>query len=93
MKKYRFVTGGRVIIGSALAVGILLFPKPSSGQIFGPVPPPRQTPNIVPLAPVEQLGKDVLFDHTLSDSAGLRLLHLPRPRDGLHGAQLGDQCV
>ncbi len=33
------IAGARVIIGSALAVGMLLFPGPSSGQIFGPLPP------------------------------------------------------
>ena len=62
MKKYRFVTGDRVIIGSALAVGILLFPKPSSAKPVGPLPSPKQPPNIVPLTPVEQLGKDIVFD-------------------------------
>ena len=70
MKLYRFHAGARVVIGSALAVAMLLFASPSSGQIFGPVPPPKQPPNIVPLTPVEQLGKDILFDHALSDPPG-----------------------
>ena len=41
MKKHRFAARARVIVGSALAVGMLLFPGPSSGQTAGPVPRPR----------------------------------------------------
>src|SRR5262249_15144091 len=40
MKNGRTVAGPRVIIGSALVVGMLLFPGRSSGQNAGPVPPP-----------------------------------------------------
>jgi cytochrome c peroxidase len=71
MKKYRFDAGAWVIIGCTLAVGMLLFPSPSSGQVFGPLPPPKQPPNVVPLTPVEQLGKDILFDHILGIMPGV----------------------
>ena len=70
MRKQRVFSGPLVTIACAIAGGILLFPGPSSGQIFGPVPPPKQPPNLVPLTPVEQLGKDIVYDHTLSDPPG-----------------------
>jgi cytochrome c peroxidase len=72
-------------MASALAVAMLLFPKPSSGQIFGPVPPPKQPPNIVPLTPVEQLGKDILYDHTLSDPPGYACFTCHVPETGFTG--------
>lgn len=34
------------------------------------LPPPKQPPNLVALATMEQLGKDILFDHGLSDPIG-----------------------
>jgi cytochrome c peroxidase len=64
---------------------MLLFPGPSSGQIFGPVPPPKKPPNTVPLTPVEQLGKDILFDHTLSDPPGYACFTCHTPETGFTG--------
>ena len=80
MKNYRFVARARVLVGSALAVGMLLFPSPSSGQIDGPLPPIKQPPNIVPLTPVEQLGKDIVFDNTLSNPEGYACCTCHAPR-------------
>jgi hypothetical protein len=48
MVNNRFVVGTRALLGSALAVGMLLSPRPSSGQTAGPVPLPEQPPNSVP---------------------------------------------
>ncbi len=48
MENCRSVARARVLIGSALAVGMLLFPRPSSGQVAGQVPPPKQPPNNAP---------------------------------------------
>ena len=90
MKKYRFVAGARVIIGSALAVGILLFPKPSSAQPVGPLPPPKQPPNIVPLTPVEQLGKDIVFDHTLSNPTGYACFTCHVPETGFASSSVSE---
>ena len=70
---------------SALAVGMLLSSRPSSGQISGPVPPPKQPPNIVPLMPVEQLGKDILYDHTLSNPSGYACFTCHTPETGFTG--------
>lgn len=36
----------RVVIGPALAIGMLLFPGVGSGQIAGQIPPPGQPPNL-----------------------------------------------
>ena len=92
MNRDRFDAMARVIIGSALAVGMLLFPSPSSGQIVGPLPPPTQPPNIVPLTPVEQLGKDIVFDHTLSNPPGYACFTCHTPETGFapgrHGSEV-----
>ncbi len=82
MKVHRFAAGARVIVGSALAVGMLLFPRPSSGQIDGPLPPIKQPPNLVPLTPVEQLGKDIVFDITLSNPPGYACFTCHTPETG-----------
>jgi cytochrome c peroxidase len=69
----------RLCIGSAFAVaiaslaaGMLLFPGLGSaiGPDEPPLPAPVQTPNTVALTPLEQLGKDILFDSTLSNPTG-----------------------
>ena len=48
MKRHRSYALARVVIGSTLAVGMLLFPSPSSGQVAGQVPPSNQPPNNAP---------------------------------------------
>jgi hypothetical protein len=48
MVNNRFVVGTRALLGSALAVGMLLSPRPSSGQTAGTVPLPEQPPTSVP---------------------------------------------
>jgi cytochrome c peroxidase len=82
MSNSRLIGKTRVIVGSTLAVGILLFPGPGSGQVVGPVPPPVQPPNSVPLTPVEQLGKDIVYDHTLSDPSGYACFSCHTPQTG-----------
>jgi hypothetical protein len=44
---HRSVVGTRALLVSALAVGMFLSPRPSSGQTAGTVPPPKQPPNNV----------------------------------------------
>ena len=85
MRMQRVFSGPLVTIACAFAGGILLFPGPGSGQVVGPVPPPVQPPNIVPLTPVEQLGKDILFDHTLSDPVGYACFTCHVPETGFTG--------
>ena len=55
---------------SALAFDVLLVPGIGLGQVGGPVSPPPLPPNVVPLTPVEQIGKFMLYDHTLSNPSG-----------------------
>jgi cytochrome c peroxidase len=82
MNAHRLLSGARFIMGSALAVGMLLFPRPSSGQVVGPLPPIKQPPNTVPLTPVEQLGKDIVYDITLSDPSGYACFTCHTPETG-----------
>ena len=102
MTKYRFAPGARFIMGSALAVGMLLFPKPSSGQPVGPpsthhphhpfppLPPPTQPPNIVRLTPAEQLGKDIVYDHTLSNPPGYACFTCHVPETGFASTSVSE---
>jgi hypothetical protein len=48
MKLHRSYAWAPVAIGSALAVGTLLFPSTGSGQVAGPDSPPKQPPNVAP---------------------------------------------
>jgi cytochrome c peroxidase len=82
MRKQQVIASSLRSLVGALAVGMLLFPSPSSGQIDGPLPPPKQPPNLVPLTPVEQLGKDIVFDHTLSDPPGYACFTCHTPETG-----------
>ncbi len=82
MRDYRSVAAARVLVGSALVVGMLLLPRPSSGQVVGPLPPITQPPNTVPLTRVEQLGKDIVFDITLSDPPGYACFTCHTPQTG-----------
>jgi cytochrome c peroxidase len=90
MQGSKFVAGARVIFGSALAAGILLFPRPSSAQLPGPLPPPKKPPNIVPLTPVEQLGKDILYDSTLSNPSGYSCLTCHVPQTGFASTSVSE---
>ncbi|MBV8316047.1 MAG: hypothetical protein JOZ53_13985, partial [Planctomycetaceae bacterium] len=53
--------------------------------ISGPLPPPVQPPNIVPLTDVEQLGKDLLYDSTLSNPSGYACATCHVPQTGYTG--------
>jgi cytochrome c peroxidase len=50
-----------------------------------PLPPPVQTRNVVPLSPGEQLGKEIFFDHTLSDPKGYACATCHIPQSGFTG--------
>ena len=89
MKNHRF-NSVMVTSGCALAVGILLFPRPGLGQVVGPLPPPAQPPNIVPLTPVEQLGKDIVFDHTLSNPPGYACFTCHVPETGFASTSVSE---
>jgi cytochrome c peroxidase len=50
-----------------------------------PLPAPVQPPNVVPLSDGEQLGKDIFFDHTLSDPEGYSCATCHQPETGFTG--------
>lgn len=50
-----------------------------------PLPAPVQTPNVVPLSPGEQLGKDILFDDKLSNPEGYACATCHIPQTGFTG--------
>lgn len=99
MKKSRTGAGTQIFIGSllaggmaVLAVGILLFPGPGSAQGLDepPLPAPAQTPNVVALSPIEQLGKDILFDSTLSNPPGYACFTCHTPETGFASTSVSE---
>src|SRR5271166_6259904 len=61
-------------------------PAPSSTVhplVFLPLlPPVPQPPNIIALDPIEQLGKNIIFDNTLSDPPGYSCFQCHAPTTG-----------
>src|SRR5580693_10320667 len=82
MQKTQIFAGVPATFACALAAAILLSHRPSSGQVVGPVPPPVQPPDLVPLTPVEQLGKDIVYDNTLSNPSGYACFSCHTPQTG-----------
>jgi hypothetical protein len=61
-----------VILWVAIVCSIALAQAmgPVTNAVVGPLPPPPIPPNLIKLTPVEQLGKFMLYDHTLSNPSG-----------------------
>ena len=88
----RHVVAALITVAFGLAAGFFLLTKDVSGQapsqvqplgaVVLPLPPPKKPPNIVPLTPAEQLGKDIVFDHTLSDPPGYACFTCHTPETG-----------
>jgi cytochrome c peroxidase len=57
-------------------------PKPTPLVFFPPLPPVPQPPNIIPLDPIEQLGKNMIFDNTLSNPIGYACFQCHAPTAG-----------
>jgi cytochrome c peroxidase len=83
---------GLTVIAYSLAVLVLLtIPNASAATNSIPfvlrplLPPPIETPNVVRLSPGEQLGKDIFFDHTLSDPGGYSCATCHVPQSGFTG--------
>jgi cytochrome c peroxidase len=67
----KFLFAALVGLTSALAVVAVSFQGSAwADQVGGPLPPVPMPANVVPLEPVEQLGKYLLFDNTMSDPPG-----------------------
>ena len=58
------------LVGGALVGAAFLLYDALADVLGGPLPPPRLPPDIVQLTSVEQLGKLMLYDNTLSNPPG-----------------------
>jgi cytochrome c peroxidase len=68
-----------------LAVPLLAAAQQPHGNIAGPLAAPAQTANVVPLSPMQQLGKDLFFDKTLSFPVGYSCATCHLPASGFTG--------
>jgi cytochrome c peroxidase len=62
--------------------------------LFPPLPPVPQPPNLIALDPIEQLGKNIIYDNTLSNPSGYSCFQCHAPTAGgtsglSSGANLG----
>ncbi len=58
------------LCGALVGVSLLLYEYARADVLGGPLPAPRMPRDIIPLTPVEKLGKLMLYDSTLSNPAG-----------------------
>ena len=65
--------------------GDLMLVRNAWSSLNGPLPQPPLPPNIVPLTPVEQLGKFMVFDATLSNPPGQSCAACHTPETGFVG--------
>jgi len=65
--------------------GDLMLVRNAWSSLNGPLPQPPLPPNIVPLTPVEQLGKFMVFDTTLSNPPGQSCAACHTPETGFVG--------
>jgi cytochrome c peroxidase len=77
-----------VILGTTIVCSTALAQVAGSittNAIVGPLPPPKMPPNEIKLTPVEQLGKFMLYDHTLSNPSGYACATCHVPETGFTG--------
>src|ERR1700731_3688691 len=58
------------LCGALVGVTLLLYDHARADVLGGPLPAPRMPRDIIPLTPVEKLGKLMLYDSTLSNPPG-----------------------
>jgi cytochrome c peroxidase len=77
------------LLASLIAVSSIQAPTGNGAALddtgFLPLPPTPQPPNAVPLAPAEQLGKNLFFDATLSNPPGYACATCHTPATGFTG--------
>jgi cytochrome c peroxidase len=77
-----------IIFGISIVCSIALVQSAgpiTPAAIAGPLPPPVMPPNEIKLTPVEQLGKFMLYDHTLSNPPGYACATCHIPETGFTG--------
>ena len=92
MRRQHVIAGTLILAGSAAIAVLVLLPTPgvipAQAQVvkpqvfFPPLPPVPKPPNIIALSNVEQLGKDIIFDHTLSNPPGYACFQCHAPTTG-----------
>jgi len=60
-------------------------PMAAAASVLKPLEAPDQPPNLVPLSPGEQLGKDIFYDDSLSDPTGYSCATCHNPQTGFTG--------
>ena len=83
MKKARAIAVSLLGLVGALA-GVVLLPQQSARAqaVGGPLPHVPTPPNVITLEPVEQLGKDMLYDATMSNPTGYACAQCHAPTAG-----------
>jgi len=101
----QLIAGALVTLACGLTVGFLLLPDDVSGQTpsrgqpspLGRVgqllPPAIPGPNLVPLSPIEQAGKFMIFDTTLSDPPGYACFQCHHPAAGGTGPSSANNAI
>ena len=90
MRKARLIYVALFGLAGALGGVVLLlhnsgWAKQTTLPLLRPLPPPVMPPNIVTLTPMEQLGKDMLYDTTLSNPEGYACATCHVPTAGFTG--------
>ena len=71
MKKSRAITASVLgLVGALVGVGLLPQQSAHAQVVGGPLPPVPTPPNTIKLEPIEQAGKDMLYDDTMSNPSG-----------------------
>ncbi len=84
MNKSRLAAVSLIGLVGTLAGGAFLPQNSAHAQIVGgPLPPVPTPPDIIPLEPVEKLGKDMLYDDTMSYPSGYACATCHAPTTGL----------
>jgi cytochrome c peroxidase len=84
MRKQRQIAASLLGLLGVLAGAALVPQQSAHAQIVaGPLPPVPTPPDIIQLEPVEELGKFMLYDNTMSDPSGYACAQCHAPTTGL----------
>jgi cytochrome c peroxidase len=94
MRRKHVIAGTLILAGSAAIAVLVLLPhpgvnpaqaqeiKPKPLVFFPPLPPVPIPPDAVALEPIQSLGKQIIFDNTLSDPPGYSCFQCHSPTAG-----------
>src|SRR3954447_15266501 len=83
MRKQRVIAVSLLNLVGALA-GVAVLQMSAPAQIVGgPLPPVPTPPNVIPIEPIEKLGKFMLYDTTMSNPTGYACAQCHAPSTGL----------